>query len=406
MDKSIDQSQPASEQPVTEPELSQGNPRIPKYLAVTSITLAAIVGYLVLANFQHWFSFGSQRMAISTPTPTPTGTITPTPTAVNVAADWKVYLNRNYEYGVKFKYPPTFTFETCGPDGLSGPTFVGFDDSAVIKSSNVGCSTDQKSYGIIFNFKAGTFTDFREAVDSLSTWHLNNFRPIRPVGPFARIEEIGPDGSSSSFYIAKFPHSDSYIRVVTIPTTRMETVTMKVVDYERIAQAIFSTFEFVEPLPGPLTKIYRNEKYGFEFKYPSNWGIRNDWGYGLNIGELYVGFIEFQSLDPTKSIVDAPSQQELLKEKNDIDLTGVLVNGRKIKTTNFYSPSGGDYIRMATFFGGKSGNDEISLSIVINPTNFQELKDAGVPADVVVDNPENEEIVETFNSIVSTLSFF
>ncbi len=42
-----------------------------------------------------------------------------------------------------------------------------------------------------------------------------------------------------------------------------------------ILNKIFSTFKFIEPIDISNWQTYRNEKYGFEFKYPSNW--KSNW---------------------------------------------------------------------------------------------------------------------------------
>jgi len=111
MDVNTDQPQLTSDQPITEPGLPQDNPRMPKFLGVAIIFLAVTIGYITLANFQQWFPFKPQRIAVSTPTPSPTSptTPTPTPTAVNVTADWETYVNS--QYGFEFQHPAHWTLD-------------------------------------------------------------------------------------------------------------------------------------------------------------------------------------------------------------------------------------------------------------------------------------------------------
>ena len=149
-------------------------------------------------------------------------------------------------------------------------------------------------------------------------------------------------------------------------------------------------------------KTYRSDKFGFELKYPGDWEDKYNSSYETDIGKLMMQFAEFELAPSTGGLVTTKAQ--LLKEKNDISSTGTLVNGKRVKVNNFLSQ--GDYVRMATFFSGRSGNDRIWLYVYINPANFQQLKDLEVSADEVAKNPENKNIVNTFDLIVSTLKFF
>jgi hypothetical protein len=45
---------------------------------------------------------------------------------------------------------------------------------------------------------------------------------------------------------------------------------------EKIFDQILSTFKFIEPIDTSNWNTYRNEEYGFEFKYPNNWKSRDN----------------------------------------------------------------------------------------------------------------------------------
>ncbi len=199
-------------------------------------------------------------------------------------SDWKTY--RNEEYGFEFKYPSNWVkldnYQT-DPDLI---TIVSSNESADnVSKCYEGCGPDLWFY----HYKNIDLEKYINDPGNL----LFNPKKIKIDGQTAY--EVDEAGFSSYYAVLVQKGNDVY----------------KILGYNNqlslssntIESQILSTFKFIDKTDTSTWKTYRNEVYGYEFKYPNgsyvesnngNIRIQNYNGYrqGLASGEFWLDFNE------------------------------------------------------------------------------------------------------------------
>jgi hypothetical protein len=165
--------------------------------------------------------------------------------------NWKVYSNN--EYGFEFKYPDGWAVEVSGSDlhldsaiAISGKLeYEKYVKEQHDKGSNDCCPP-------YWDFKFSVKKSYPDKEDMVVNdekgFTANNLK-------FIQYDEIGTL-YGGSHYATEYQN--------------------KIYDFEIINGSendliqILSTFKFIESIPADW-KVYTNIKYGFEFKYPSDW---------------------------------------------------------------------------------------------------------------------------------------
>jgi len=151
-------------------------------------------------------------------------------------AGWKTY--RNTEYGFTLKYPVNLTYDIEDNVGVlreivfSNDLYVFIGNAESVKQGEIDCA----GAGECIPFKPlkdCLYPCFKEEDSPWATNKLTDFRNDAGI-----TVEFGMDVNSSMF---------------------------------GMYNQILSTFKFTDPTDASTWKTYRNDQYGFEFKYPADW---------------------------------------------------------------------------------------------------------------------------------------
>ena len=229
------------------------NPPISKSFKFPVLALAivgvAIVGYFASA---YYFTLWPFEVSVA-----PVPTFTPRPsTAVKVedTSNWKVY--RNQEYGFEFKYPNDWNLKE------NKEYFNGKLTTEVLLSTN--------------------FDDLAPIIQFFITPNVNttNSENIEPYGEWTTIiskESVIIAGIKTNRYVTSGPDAPNHTEISLVKNNNLFSIDTNIRDADllkNVFDKILSTFKFIEPVDTSTWKTYTNTKYGFEFKYPEDWEIK------------------------------------------------------------------------------------------------------------------------------------
>lgn len=191
-------------------------------------------------------------------------------TAANsTSSKWKTY--RNEQYGFEFRYPEEFSLKI----NEHGSVFLSYKIDGKNNDDQIGTLEISARGNISYQLK--DYCSYHEQVyfcrtepvpntdasysDSNKEVSLNGYDAI-----YFTLLGIGED----SMYLVKSPNGQVWsLRIY--DTTYGSDLNLYS-EFKSKLNQILSTFKFFEPIPSGW-KTYRNERYGFEFQYPSEWLI-------------------------------------------------------------------------------------------------------------------------------------
>ena len=250
------QTQSSSE---TTSSLPPSGNKVPKILILVLVLLFAIIisgGYFFYQNQK------TENITTSTQ-----GQLSPTP---NPTSNWKIYRNENW--GFELRYPPNWTYSESSWDGGENETSVDYDGIHLSPPSSTRGITQINVYKVKNN--------------GLNIKDYFNKNDYSCCGPDAEPTYLGDEIMASEKVIVdgiegrkalKVPE-DIPIEEVTANWVVLEKdgeiflisnykdVKELDLDIEKVFDQILSTFKFLPDISN--WKTYKNEDYGFEFKYP------------------------------------------------------------------------------------------------------------------------------------------
>lgn len=209
-----------------------------------------------------------------TPTPTPQTSTTPTP-SVDVS-DWKIY--KNEEYGFGLKYPSEFLFKII--KGHVGPGVPGGDYNQTAVAIHFTIPTVDPAY--INDPSKNQMPIFTILVYTKKQWEEFGNNEYQDSLSLNKNKELFLGENKGLVYI-----SDNHIYESRVPADFVPKSSM--------VNNILKTFSFIGKDETVNWKTYSNDKYGFEFKYPNNFDIKEhvfgstgqDWD-GSKINKLAI----------------------------------------------------------------------------------------------------------------------
>lgn len=246
---------------------SQTKPKamMSKTLAVIFVVIAiAVGGYFAGAYYASKFqNFPLWPFEVGVPVPT----FTPRPSPTNLEAklpseipsDWKTY--RNEEYGFEFKYPGDWKVDECDQKIIliNGICYSDFTETGAITISD----------DLNLEYQTNLYDQYSQEWEQSQKNQIiiDNISAIKFFGIEGnRVEGPGPiPGSKLQFILFNSRNHTYNISFAEKPGQ----------NYLNIFDQILSTFRFIDQPDTSNWKTYRNEKYGFEFKYPGDWVIEN-----------------------------------------------------------------------------------------------------------------------------------
>ena len=157
--------------------------------------------------------------------------------------EWKIY--KNEEYGFEFKYPKNLSSEE--------------KTDSVLKSFSVLLKSDDlNGYLLVNDPGIGTGFDIAVSTENVSIGGIDSKLEIldSSIDNQRTVKVSFAKNGNDYFWLLRFDKSD---------TTKLSLIT-----------DIFNSFRFAEKEALEDWKIYKNEKYGFEFQYPEDWFVKSE----------------------------------------------------------------------------------------------------------------------------------
>ena len=201
---------------------------------------------------------------------------------------WKTY--RDNEYGFEFQYPDDWTTTSIsGNTFLQGIQLVFKEDRGICWASSpqagVSCSYPIVIHGSILDksILSGSrdvFQSFRDYINAINNQHVGGF--LNEVYQVTTMDGANVayreyrSKSYKNFDTTVIPERIDLEYIIELSEDEVLNIELRSeVAYEASArtalQRFISTFKFFEPVDALGRKTYRNEEFGFEFKYPVDW---------------------------------------------------------------------------------------------------------------------------------------
>ncbi len=297
-------------------------------------------------------------------------------------ADWQIY--RNEKYGFEFSYPQDLELTEHLIEDVDmtpeDPTDKTFDYLEV----NLHDKRDRQ----IFNFNLS----MNHPGMGFESWNVVSESKVSIGGIEADkviFEQEG--GHEAGLRLADYTFRKDADRGFGVTASG---------DYEK-ADEILSTFRFFEPIDISNWKVYRNEEYGFEVKYPNDWYFKNCFGYEIVFADSpavnnCAGSVR---RGPISISLHAPSTAS---ERNAIE-EEFFIQVKNRPSQNM--------VRSDIFVGGKSAiklTPPVGISVGTygyTSTVFLFLRDRIFEINYFTLAPEDKDYSDIFNQMIGTIKF-